>query len=311
MFGSRELTILDGGMPSETNIKRFIAILVNPLSGNGRAVETGKRLSRILAGKEITYQLFNGDWPATLDLFTEAWIVGGDGTINYFINQYFPVSIPLAVFKGGTGNDFAWKLYGDISLQDQVELVLTADPCPVDAGRCNGKFYLNSLGIGFDGRILNSMKAIRWLGGHMGYWFAALWHLFSFGESIYEIKADETVIRERFLLVIINNSSRTGGGFMVSPKASVSDGKLDMILCKPLTVWKRILAMPLIQKGKHLDHPYIRFAQHQQVLVQCEKEMPAALDGELLNAKNFEISVLPGSLHFKYSCVHPNAQKNP
>lgn len=297
-------------MPAETNIKRFIAILVNPLSGKGKAVKTGERLSGLLAGKGMAYQLFNGNWPSTLDGFSEAWIVGGDGTINYFINQYYPVPIPLAVFKGGTGNDFAWKLYGDITVEDQVELVLRADPCPVDAGRCNRKLYLNSLGIGFDGRVLSSMKAIRWLGGHLGYWFAALWNLFSFRESRYTIQADDTIYQERFLLVIVNNSSRTGGGFMVSPRASVSDGKLDMILCIPLSVWKRIMAMPLIQKGKHLNHPYIRFAQNQKVLVQCEKEMPAALDGELINAKDFEICILPGCLQFKYFPADPIAQKN-
>ena len=244
--------------------------------------------------------MFNGDWPPELDPFTEAWVVGGDGTINYFINQYHPVSIPLAVFKGGTGNDFAWKLYGDISIEDQFDLVLSAAPRPVDAGNCNGKLYLNSLSIGFDGRVLSSIKAIRWMGGHLGYWLAALWNVFSFRESEYAIKVDEAEIRERFLLVIINNSSRTGGGFMVSPKASVNDGLLDMILCKPLSVWKRMFAMPVIQKGEHLDLPYIRFMQQKTVIVHCKKEIPAALDGEFIISNKFEIEVLPGCLQFRY-----------
>jgi diacylglycerol kinase family enzyme len=31
-------------------------------------------------------------------------------------------------------------------------------------------------------------------------------------------------VSQKYLLVIANNSSRTGGGFMVSPKASLIDG---------------------------------------------------------------------------------------
>jgi len=287
-------------MAAETNIKRFIAILVNPLSGKGNAIKVGKQISENLNARGISHSLFSGNWPPELGPYTDAWVVGGDGTINYFINFYQPVTIPIALFKGGTGNDFAWKLYGDMPVDQQVELVLHTEPSPVDAGLCNGKLYLNSLGIGFDGKVLGSIQSIRWMGGHLGYWLSALWNIFSFRESVYGIQTGTKAIKDRFLLVIINNSSRTGGGFMVSPRASVSDRQLDLVLCKPLSIIRRLINMPVIQKGKHLDREFIQFSHEQEVTISCERETPAALDGELLQAKEFRIQVMPGCLLFRY-----------
>src|SRR6478752_6742987 len=111
-------------MPELKHNEKNIAILVNPTSGKGKAVKIAKWLSEQLTVKTISHTLFDNDWPIAFLDFTEIWIVGGDGTMNYFLNHYKNNQLPLALFKGGTGNDFAWKLYGDISLEEQFELVL-------------------------------------------------------------------------------------------------------------------------------------------------------------------------------------------
>ena len=87
---------------------------------------------------------------------------------------------------------------------------------------------------------------------------------------------------------------------MVSPKASLTDGKLDMILCKPLSLFKRLKYLPVIEKGKHLDQPFIYFHQEQEVHIECEKELFAQLDGELISGKSFDIKILPGRLMIKH-----------
>ena len=287
-------------MPGQTNIKTFIAILVNPRSGKGKAVVLGKKITDILSQREVRHQIFTDPWPSLLDDFSEAWIVGGDGTINYFINCYKDISIPLALFGGGTGNDLAWKLYGDVSLVEQVERVLSAEARPVDAASCNGKLYLNSLGIGFDGEVLQSMGAIRWLGGHLGYLWVVIRKIFSFREIEFTYHIGGEVTKQRSLLVIINNSTRTGGGFMVSPLASLNDGLLDLVLCSPLSVINRLRYLPVIEKGKHLKLPFIQYRQCDRLRVECQFATYAAMDGELIEEKIFDISVLPGKYKFKF-----------
>jgi hypothetical protein len=87
------------------------------------------------------------------------------------------------LFDGGTGNDFAWKLYGDISLEERMNLIISANPKSIDAGKVNDKLYINCLGVGFDGEILQSMKAIRFIGGQYGYLLAVLYKIFRFKET--------------------------------------------------------------------------------------------------------------------------------
>lgn len=277
-----------------------IAVLINPVSGAGKSVIAGEELKKELAERKIHFTFFAGDWPQELSAFSEAWIAGGDGTVNYFINQYRHALIPFAVFKGGTGNDFAWKLYGDIPLKKQVALVLAAQVKKIDAAQCNGKLYVNSLGIGFDGEVLQGMNTVRRLGGHLGYLFIVLKKIFSFKEYSFRITTAAETFHEKFLLVIINNSSRTGGGFMVSPKASLTDGLLDLVLCKKLPVLKRLRYLPAIEKGKHVQLSFIHYAHEQSVTVVCEREVYAQLDGDLIAAKEFEIAVLKDALPVKY-----------
>ncbi len=278
----------------------MIAILVNPVSGNKNAYETGQKLQDMLLSKKNAYALFYENWPLTLVDFSEAWIVGGDGTINYYLNYYKDNRIAIALFPAGTGNDFAWKLYGDMPLQKQVDYVLNAPEKNIDTGVCNDMLYINSAGIGFDGEVLKSMKSIRRLGGHLGYLWIVIKKIFSFKEYHFKITVDDKVYHEEFLLVAVNNSTRTGGGFFVTPNASLTDGKLDMLLCKPLSLFKRLRYLPVIEKGKHLHLPFIEYQQAGKITIETSVNVYAQLDGELIEGSKFIFGILPGWLKIKY-----------
>ncbi len=278
----------------------MIAILVNPASGNKNVYETGQKLQDMLRSKKLNYALFYDSWPVTLIDFNEAWIVGGDGTINYYLNYYKDNRIAIVIFPAGTGNDFAWKLYGDMPLQKQVDYVLNAPAKNIDTGICNDMLYVNSAGIGFDGEVLKSMKSIRRLGGHLGYLWIVIKTIFSYKEQSFKITVDDKVYHDKFLLVAVNNSSRTGGGFFVTPHASLTDGKLDMLLCKPLSLFKRLRYLPVIEKGKHLHLPFIEYQQARKITIETAVNVYAQLDGELIEGSKFIFGILPGRLKIKY-----------
>jgi diacylglycerol kinase (ATP) len=136
-------------------LPKNIALVVNPL--HTKALAVAGEVSAILKSKRVEHTVFTTSWPIHWTDITEAWIIGGDGTLNYFINHYPQFSLPMAVFKGGTGNDFHWLLYGDISVEEQVALVLKSSPLPVDAGLCNNRLFINGVGIGFDGKVVKDL----------------------------------------------------------------------------------------------------------------------------------------------------------
>ena len=277
-----------------------IVLLINPLANKKRIETISSQISISLSQRKIDFIFFTEDWPSEINIYKEVWLIGGDGTVNYFINSYTNIVVPIVIFKGGTGNDFAARLYGKINTAKQIAKVLGANPRKVDAAECNGRRFINGVGIGFDGEVLKSMKAIRLLGGHLGYLWIVVRKILSFKEGYFKIRSEENNFSAKYLLVMITNSTTTGGGFIVSPEAKIDDGQLNMILCKPLPVLKRLKYLPVIEKGKHLDKDFILHKEIREIKIVCEKETLAQIDGELISAKTFDIKVLPKHYLFKY-----------
>jgi YegS/Rv2252/BmrU family lipid kinase len=279
-----------------------VAILANPKAGGGKALETAKWLSNALSGMKITNVIYNEQWPNenTLNEFSDAWIIGGDGTINYFINHYPNCKIALALFDSGTGNDFAWKLYKSTNLAQRFNQVINSNPKWVDAGVVNGQLYINCMGVGFDGEIIQSMKSIRFLGGQIGYLLAVIYKIVGFKEPTIQIYSEGKSWAGKYLLALFVNSSRAGGGFFIAPEAKIDDGQLNMVLCDALPVWKRLIYLPIIKKGKHMHLPFVKHHLGKEFEIDCEMEMPIQVDGELLYGKKILVKLHQQSFLFRY-----------
>ena len=232
--------------------------------------------------------------------FTDCWIIGGDGTINFFINKYPNCKIPLALFNGGTGNDFAWKLYGNTNLKERYVKIMNASAKPIDVGMVNEKLYINCMGVGFDGEIIKSMKTIRFLGGQLGYLVAVILKILSFKEKEFFIQTEQGQYIGKYLLALIVNSSRAGGGFYIAPNAKINDGNLDMVLCESLPIWKRLVYLPIIKRGKHMHLPFVKQSLGKTFSIQCKEAMPIQVDGELIYSKNILVKILENQFYFRY-----------
>lgn len=279
-----------------------VAILSNPKAGNGKANQTANWLANALLNLNINHQIYKDEWPLEeiLNNYSDCWIIGGDGTINYFINKYPNCKINLALFDGGTGNDFAWKLYGETNLSDRFKQVINASPKWIDAGKVNHKLYINCMGVGFDGEIIKSMKTIRFLGGKLGYMLAVIIKIFSFQEKTFSIHTNGELKHGKYLLVFIVNSSRAGGGFYIAPNAQVNDGFLNMVLCKALPIWKRLVYLPIIKAGSHMKLSFVNETLGNNFKINCESDMPIQVDGELIIAKEIGVEILPNQFSFRY-----------
>ncbi|ULQ52870.1 diacylglycerol/lipid kinase family protein [Flavihumibacter fluvii] len=282
-------------------MQKPIAILCNPRAGKHRSAKIFQTITSKLVERSIPFHGFEEEWPDQLNGFSAAWLIGGDGTLNYFINHYRQARLPLAIFKGGTGNDFAEYLYGKANTTEMVDIILQARPKPIDAGICNGQLFLNTIGIGFDGKVLEQMNTIRWMGSFFGYYTAIIKNIFTFKEPLYSIQSDQQQpVKGRFLLVLVSNAPTTGGGFKVSPFARPDDGALNVITCGPLSVIKRLCSLPSVRTGNHLRFPFIHHHTIQSIQIDCALRVPAQVDGELMVTNSFTCNVLPKHYLFLY-----------
>ncbi|MBD0276883.1 MAG: hypothetical protein ICV81_02825, partial [Flavisolibacter sp.] len=241
---------------------------------------------------------FKLQWPTDFSGFTEVWLIGGDGTLNYLINAYPDVQLPLALFKGGSGNDFHWLLYDQVSLLQQVEKVLRATPRRMDAGICNGRLFLNGVGIGFDGAIVKDLDGKeKWL-GRGTYFFPLLKYILTYKECSYAIILREKRIEESCFMISIANGKRYGGGFLVAPHAVPHDQLLDVTIIKRIAVHNRLRYLPVVKQGKYLHLPFVQVLQTQSIIIEANNRVPAHVDGEFFRAETFFVKLLPERFSF-------------
>lgn len=277
---------------------KHIALICNPTADNKKALQVADAIVPLLNQKNISHSLFTQYWPQVWEGFTEAWIIGGDGTVNYFINQYPFFHLPLAVFAGGTGNDLHHMLYNDMELAKQVTTVLQATPQLIDAGLCNEKLFLNGVGIGFDGAIVQHLLGKKKRPGKASYLLSVLKHIFQYRETNATCTLrDQTTTQETFMISIANGK-RYGGGFVVTPKASVQDGLLDVMMVSKINAATRLRYLPYIERGEHVHLPFVQYHHAAKVIIETATPVHAHMDGEYFMASRFEVHCLPHQFSF-------------
>ncbi len=279
-------------------IPQNIAVVVNPLHQKASAV--GNEIASILQRKNIEHTVFTTRWPNNWFGFTQVWIAGGDGTLNYFINHYPQFNLPIAIFKGGTGNDFQWMLYGDASVEEEVEIVLHATPKPVDAGCCNNHLFLNGVGIGFDGKVVQDLLGKKKWNEQFSYYSVVLRNIFFFKEFLCTVTNHGFNWGKKCLMISVANGRRYGGGFTVNPEGLINDKLLDIYIIGHVTPLLRFRYLPLIEKGQHIKLPFVTYVKTGSVHIKAAGIVPAHVDGEYFDASEFVIECLPSRFSFLY-----------
>ncbi len=270
----------------------MLLILYNSQSGKGKGKRIAQQIKESLIIQGINFEMYrDNEWPNDISVFDCIWLVGGDGSLNYYLNKYPDFDLPLGLFPGGTGNDFYSNLQSHSNIYQLVDQYLRKQTRKIDIGICNGQRFINTIGIGFDGEVLKDMTIARWIGGHLGYLLIVIKHLILFKELSFKYDRDGESKNEKLLLFFISNAPATGGGFIISPKAKIDDGHLHIVTAKPTPKLKRLFLLPKVEKGTHLSHPNVNHWTTKDINITMEKSTFYQIDGELKSASEFEIIV--------------------
>jgi diacylglycerol kinase family enzyme len=114
------------------------------------------------------------------------------------------------------------------------------------------------------------------------------------------VKSAEDLISQDCFMISVANGKRYGGGFCVAPRAEITDGMLDVGIVGKISALKRMKYLPVIEKGAHLELPFVRYYKTREVEISCGSVLPAHLDGEYISADKFHIRCLPKRFLFCY-----------
>lgn len=206
----------------------------------------------------------------------------------------------LAMLPLGSGDDFAFSLgLSRDDLPGALERLVAGERKRVDLGYVNGEPFLNSVGTGFDAEVAHRVRnSPRFLPGLAGYLYSTVATLAILDCPPVEVWVDGNLVHSGpALLVGAQNGPRTGGSFLFAPEAVPTDGLLDVVVASRLTRIGTMRLLPLVMRGRHLEHPAVTLHRGKSVRISWEAVRPGHTDGEPLPlTATYEVSVAPGAL---------------
>lgn len=223
---------------------------------------------------------------------------GGDGTINEVVQGLVGGDTPLAVLPFGTGNDFARSAGIPLGLEDAMKMVCQGKASSCDVGFINGRYFINGVGIGFDGRVNWEAEQIRWLRGPMVILLAIFRTMWNWKAVNMNLKVDSQNISHSTYLVAIGNGPSIGGGLQLTPEARVNNKQLHVCHVKDISPLKIIANFGRLKTGTIGQLREVTHLAGSNISVESEAPMPVHVDGEVLGLDiySLDVRVLPAAI---------------
>ncbi len=291
------------------------AFIVNPIAGNGFAKKYETTVEEMIkkygVEADVIYTEFSGHaTEIARDCAAKGYTfiigVGGDGTINEIARPLIGnKEVVVGVIPAGTGNDMIQILGFPNRFDDaQWKTFFECNYQPMDVGSCNGKYFLNGMGLGFDAQVaaenyIEPGQVKR--GGQYKYIWQIVKTLLFYKEKNMSIISGSGKSTSTCFMNTVSIGRRFAGSFFITPKAIANDGLLDVCNVKKLNLLQRFSILLKVPKGEHINDPKVDYYQTEKISIEFDRKVPFHVDGELNFAQKFDISILPGALNIIYN----------
>ncbi len=265
-------------------------ILYNSLANNKKGENTAHSYAEKITEEYELKDVVLLDYKSFVNSLTEndeVTIVGGDGTINHFVNEigdYQPVC-NIYLVPAGTGNDF----YHDVTNgKEETRVLLNPYINQLPTVFVNGitKKFINGVGFGIDGYCCEvgdalkekSDKPINYTG------IAIKGLLFHFKP----VKAKVTVdgVTEEFTKVWLTPTMKGrfyGGGMMVAPNQDRKGAAVSTVVYHTGSKLKALMVFPSIFKGEHIKkEKMVKVFTGKEIIVEFDRPTALQIDGETI-----------------------------
>lgn len=309
-----------------TLLRRHVVVAINPHAAFGKNRAAGERVVAVLRDADYEVTALREKDFADLVIVTKRAIaglptagervpspadalvvVGGDGMVSLGVNLIAQTSIPLAIVPSGTGNDVARGLgipVGDLEASIRhLIAALSAPARAIDLGRitCGEKttFFASILSAGFDAIVNERANQMTWPKGKSRYTLALLRELVGLRPVQYSLVVDGVATTVGANLISVANNTSMGGGMLVAPNASLTDGLLDVFVLQPVSRLRFLRLFPRVFAGTHVSEPEVRFTRAKRIRLEALGIVTYA-DGERVGPLPVDVEVVPGAALILY-----------
>lgn len=299
--------------------KRSFYVIINPISGNGKAKKVWQNIEPELNLhfniKFCFTKHANHEIELTKQAINEGYkhfiIIGGDGTLNKFINGLFsqqsvnPNTITFGLIPIVTGNDWVKTHHIPKNINRALKIIIDGKTDTQDVGcieylnSSTKTYFINLCGIGFDGLVVNIVKNNRTF-GKFTYLLGALKGLFIFKKFDAQIIVNsKTTSYDSCFLIQLGICKYTGSGMQLTDLANPKDGLLDVTLASNFTKWDVLKNIISLFNGKIVHHKKVETLKTEALHIKSSaKNTYMQADGEPLNFSEINVCILPKAIQF-------------
>lgn len=275
---------------------RSIIYIINPIAGTRTKKDLQQFIEEKTKKKQIPFEIFpsvaGGDYSFLLPIIkekkiTDVVIAGGDGTVSQAVGSLMNCNVNFGIIPCGSGNGLA--LAAKISKQPEkaLDIIFNGKASAIDGFYINNRFACMLCGLGFDAKVAHDFAG-QPKRGLATYAKMALKNFFSMRPHTFQIQLRDTTIETKAYFMSIANSNQFGNNFTIAPKASLSDGLLDIVIAtsknkinfilqtlKQLAGWNKLHPSSLISSKKG-----ILYFQTDKLTVTNLSDAPLHIDGD-------------------------------
>jgi diacylglycerol kinase (ATP) len=287
--------------------RKFI-FLVNPISGTGSRQSLPDLIAfaakKYSTAYEILPTLASGDYgfikqKIAEENVTDVIICGGDGTVNNVVQGLLETHVNFGIVPLGSGNGLA--LSAKISRQPvkALETIFTGQAKLIDAFSINNSFACMLCGLGFDAQVAHDFSQQN-KRGLFTYTKQSIKNFFTAKPFSFELDLGETEFTTEAYFISIANSNQFGNQVTIAPKASLSDGLLDIVIARkmskaqlPVSLLMQIAGKNALSDPEALKKTGIIYLQADKLKIKNKDAAPLHIDGEPREtSKQFDIRVI-------------------
>lgn len=289
--------------------------VLNPTAGNYFAEKYLEKLKAIIKAKnldaEVRLTQYKGHGTKLAEefyneKFNRIVAVGGDGTINEVASFLIDKpDVKMGIVSAGTGNDTIQLLGFPNRFEDKDwDIFLEGNTVKIDTGVCNGKAFLNGMGLGFDAHVAaqnyTEDGSVKRKGGDK-YLYHILKTLLTYKEHTFKILNGREHSESEYFMSTIANGRRFAAKYFITPEAISDDGLLDVCLVKKIGLLSRIRLFMQVPTGTHISDKNVEYFKTDSLKIHFDEKVPFHLDGELFFDKELSVSLKPKSLEIIYN----------
>lgn len=297
-------------------MKKKIVFIINLTSGTSDKTIMPQLINDYLDKDRFEYEIVTTQYPGhASEISTRAKddgvdivvAVGGDGTVNEVARSIVHSQTALGIIPSGSGNGLARHLLLPMNAKKAIEVINECEIHELDYGIINEYPFFCTCGMGFDAFV--SMKfAESGRRGPITYAENILREGLKYKPETYVIEDENGTNTYKAFLISCANASQYGNNAYIAPKASMSDGLMDVIIMEPFDMLEAPqISIDMFNKTLN-KNAKIKTYQSKKIHIHRTKPGVIHYDGDpVMAGEDIDVEIKPKGIKI---IINPFANKN-